>query len=211
MQIFLFKKIIVMKKLDVQGELALMNESSSEKMCVYLSSFQLDPKSQVRFLDWADMDLKRYYFQKYQLSLLGEAYLVQHADLDTANAYFEEWMLDKESQKLLLESRRLELIMAYIRQYDFVEKIEPLLFVPDLIEPARLYAHLYQLYPVSEIKMFELGEFDIVADYIDHDELHTDAEIMLLSDKYVALADKYAKKWGFGLQAQEIYARRCSL
>ena len=127
-----------MKKLDVQGELALMNELSSDRLCVYLSSFQLEPSSQPKFLEWADMDLKRKYFQDYQLAPEGEVYLVQHADVETAKAYFEEWGLFKNSQKLLVESGRMDLIKEYIQHSDFTETVENMLFVPSLIEVARL-------------------------------------------------------------------------
>ena len=47
----------------------------------------------------------------------------------------------------------------------------------------------------------------MVSDYIEHDELSAESELMLLSDKYVHLAEKYTQKWGFGLRAKEMYER----
>jgi len=48
----------------------------------------------------------------------------------------------------------------------------------------------------------------MVADYLEHDDLHEAAELMLLSGTFCHLAPAYAKKWGFGEKAAGEFAQK---
>ena len=189
-----------MKKLDVLGEVALMYMPASDELRDYLRLFRLEPASEVKFLELADRELKNAYLQRYALSPEGEIFLLRQKDTSEA--------LSVEAQKQMLTDARQELVLAYVQRYDFGADAEGLLFVPELAEAARLYVRLYPLFEASEVKMMAMEDAAMVADYLEHDDLHEAAELMLLSGTFCHLAPAYAKKWGFGEKAAGEFAQK---
>lgn len=108
----------------------------------------------------------------------------------------------------MLTDARQELVLAYVQRHDFGADAEGLLFVPELAEAARLYVRLYPLFEASEVKMMAMEDAAMVADYLEHDDLHEAAELMLLSGTFCHLAPAYAKKWGFGEKAAGEFAQK---
>ena len=197
-----------MKKLDVLGEVALMYMPASDELRDYLRLFRLEPASEVKFLELADRELKNAYLQRYALSPEGEIFLLRQKDTSEAVGYFTEWPLSVEAQKQMLTDARQELVLAYVERDYFGADAEGLLFVPELAEAARLYVRLYPLFEASEVKMMAMEDAAMVADYLEHDDLHEAAELMLLSGTFCHLAPAYAKKWGFGEKAAGEFAQK---
>lgn len=108
----------------------------------------------------------------------------------------------------MLTDARQELVLAYVQRHDFGADAEGLLFVPELAEAAKLYVRLYPLFEASEVKMMAMEDAAMVADYLEHDDLHEAAELMLLSGTFCHLAPAYAKKWGFGEKAAGEFAQK---
>lgn len=159
-------------------------------------------------MELADRELKNAYLQRYALSPEGEIFLLRQKDTSEAVGYFTEWPLSVEAQKQMLTDARQELVLAYVQRHDFGADAEGLLFVPELAEAAKLYVRLYPLFEASEVKMMAMEDAAMVADYLEHDDLHEAAELMLLSGTFCHLAPAYAKKWGFGEKAAGEFAQK---
>lgn len=198
-----------MKKLDVLGEVALMYMPASDELRDYLRLFRLEPASEVKFLELADRELKNTYLQRYALSPEGEIFssAAERYQRGCRGTLRSGLCLSKRKKQMLTDARQ-ELVLAYVQRHDFGADAEGLLFVPELAEAARLYVRLYPLFEASEVKMMAMEDAAMVADYLEHDDLHEAAELMLLSGTFCHLAPAYAKKWGFGEKAAGEFAQK---
>ncbi len=192
-----------MRKLITNDEIALMYAPTSEELLAYLHCFRLEPASELKLLELAEPEVLAFYLTKYSLRDENEASFVQAANEETVKAYFAEWPLSAKGQEQLLADAKLPLVMAYIQRYAFAEPIEPMLFKPELKEAAAYYAKIYPLFAGTEMKMMDMGDADIIASYIAHDELHEAAELKLFD--FPLLVPLYLEKWTFGAKAAERY------
>lgn len=194
-----------MEKLDVYSVAAMMFLPHTDDFFQYQRAFGVEPESEKLFLQRANPAQKIAYVSRYILSPEGEIFLLEQNDLQLADTYFEEWELSPEAQKKMLLEAHPDMVYCYVQHQVFTESNEPLLFVSKLKRAAEVYVKAFPLFQASELAMMAMNDADMVADYIDHDDLHEAAEILLLTEKFRHLVPAYHEKWGLGAKAQALY------
>jgi len=200
-----------MKKLNADGELALIYAQTPEMLKAYFNCYGLEPESEIKLFE-VDPEMAEVYWRKYGLSDKAECFLVRQEDIKPALSYFEEWELSEPGQLMLVNEGKPELVAAYVKHYAFKARVEPLLFVPRLEAAAKVYAGHFPLFKETEAAMFALGDAELVRAYIAHDGFEVvESEFKLFEEPFRELVQTYEDLWGFSASVRRKYEEFISL
>ena len=109
----------------------------------------------------------------------------------------------------MFELNNPEIVGEYIRYHELPQDYEPMLFAKGYEKQAMFYVSHYLLYSTSEVQMMKFGGPKMVERYIEHSDLHVEAEMLLFTPRFEELVNKYLRKWCFSEVARKRYEEWC--
>lgn len=199
-----------MKKLSVTEEKSLIESGQSDQLFDYIVVNQLHGANVPKLFEHATAPTIKYYLRHYGLSQENEIELLKTQNLSYLEAYFELNSLSLKGVEFMLELKNPNVVDEYIRYHELPQDYEAMLFTPGFEKPAMFYVSHNLLYSTSEVPMMNFGGVKMVECYIEHNDLHQEAELLLFTPKFECLINKYLRKWFFSPVAYKRYEEWCA-
>ena len=200
-------KIYIMEneRLSVSAELAFIERSTDEELINYIYHTPLCNSNVPRFFQVASKNTIKLFLRLNVLSGKNEEVLLDTQDVELLSLYFERYIMRDEIIAKMFEIGNPEIISAYIRYHKLPEAHEAKLFSAGYEKEAAYYVMHYPLYVVSEVPMMIFGGVNMVRNYITRQDLHAEAEKLLLTPRFDCLVNEYRRLWCFSREVKPLY------